>query len=49
MISIYEAIGATKAKTHLTMRYMMDETLPFKMYKDEMEENRAARQARQKE
>jgi len=27
---------------------MIDDTLPFKMYKDEMEENRAARQAGQK-
>lgn len=48
MISIYEAIGATRAKVHLTLRYMIDDTLPFKMYKDEMEENRAARQAGQK-
>ncbi|MGE5349687.1 MAG: GNAT family N-acetyltransferase [Actinomycetota bacterium] len=48
MISIYEAIGAQKAKTHLTLRYMIDDTLPFKMYKDEMEENRAAREAKLK-
>ncbi len=46
MISIYEAIGAHKAKTHLTMRYMIDDTLPFKMYKLEMEENKAERQAK---
>lgn len=46
MISMYEAIGAHKAKTHLTMRYMIDDTLPFKMYKVEMEENRAERQAK---
>ncbi|MCB9028004.1 MAG: hypothetical protein H6545_02670 [Bacteroidales bacterium] len=48
MISIYEAIGAHKAKTHLTMRYMIDDALPFIMYKDEMEENRAAREAKLK-
>jgi GNAT superfamily N-acetyltransferase len=48
MISIYEAIGAHKAKTHLTMRYMIDNTIAFKMYKDEMEENRARRQAKLK-
>jgi len=48
MISIYEAIGAQKAKTHLTLRYMIDDTLPFIMYKDEMEENRAAREAKLK-
>jgi GNAT superfamily N-acetyltransferase len=46
MISIYEAIGAHKAKTHLTMRYMIDDTLPFRMYKTEMEENKAERQAK---
>ncbi len=49
MISIYEAIGATRAKTHLTMRYMIDSTLPFRMYRDEMEENKAARQAKLRE
>jgi len=48
MISIYEAIGAQKAKTHLTLRYMIDDTLPFRMYKDEMDENRAAREAKLK-
>lgn len=45
MISIYEALGGVKAKTHVTMRYMIDDTLPFKMYKDEIEENRAERLA----
>jgi len=48
MISIYEALGAQKAKTHLTMRYMIDNTIVFKMYKDEMDENRAERQAKLK-
>lgn len=46
MISIYEAIGARRAKTHLTLRFMIDDTLPFKMYKVEMEENRLERQAK---
>ncbi|HCM59171.1 MAG TPA: N-acetyltransferase [Bacteroidales bacterium] len=46
MISIYEALGAHKAKTHLTLRYMMDDTLPFKMYREEMEENKAEREAK---
>lgn len=36
MISIYEALGAKKAKTHITYRYMIDESLPFMRYKDEM-------------
>jgi len=48
MISIYEALGAHKAKTHLTLRYMIDDTLPFKMYREEMEENKAAREAKAK-
>jgi len=48
MISIYEAIGARKAKTHLTMRYMIDKTLPFKVYRQEMEETKAERLAKLK-
>jgi hypothetical protein len=36
MIAIYEALGSKKAKTHLTYRYMIDESLPFVRYKDEM-------------
>jgi len=36
MISIYEAIGATKAKTHITFRYLFDQSRPFVRYKDEM-------------
>lgn len=46
MISIYEALGGVRAKTHMTFRYMIDDTLPFIMYKDEMKENMAERQAR---
>jgi GNAT superfamily N-acetyltransferase len=36
MISIYEAIGATRAKTHITYRYMLNSSLPFIRYTDEM-------------
>ena len=36
MIAIYVAIGAQKAKTHVTYRYFMNEKLTFKRYKDEM-------------
>jgi GNAT superfamily N-acetyltransferase len=36
MIAIYEALGASKAKTHVTYRYMINEKLPFVRYKDEM-------------
>jgi GNAT superfamily N-acetyltransferase len=48
MIAIYEALGASKAKTHMTFRYMINDKLPFKMYKLEIEENKAARQPRHK-
>jgi hypothetical protein len=48
MIAIYEALGASKAKTHMTFRYMMNDKLPFKMYRLEMEENKAERQLRHK-
>jgi GNAT superfamily N-acetyltransferase len=36
MIAIYEALGATKAKTHITYRYLINNSLPFIRYKDEM-------------
>jgi len=36
MIAIYEAIGARKAKTHVTYRYFINDKLPFIRYKDEM-------------
>ena len=36
MISIYEAIGAKKAKTHLTYRYLINNELAFVNFKDEM-------------
>lgn len=36
MISIYEALGAQKAKTHITFRYMINDKLEFIRYKDEM-------------
>jgi hypothetical protein len=38
MIAIYEAIDAQKAKTHVTYRYLINDKLPFKRYKDEMAE-----------
>jgi hypothetical protein len=36
MIAIYEAIGAMKARTHITYRYMINDKLEFIRYKDEM-------------
>ena len=39
MIAIYEALGAKKAKTHITYRYLINKNLPFIRYKDEMAEN----------
>jgi hypothetical protein len=38
MIAIYEAIGAKKAKTHVTYRYLINKSLTFRRYKDEMAE-----------
>jgi hypothetical protein len=39
MIAIYEALEATKAKIHITYRYMINKDLPFKRYKEELAEN----------
>jgi hypothetical protein len=36
MIAIYEALGAKKAKTHITYRYLINTDLPFIRYKDEL-------------
>jgi hypothetical protein len=36
MIAIYEALGAKKAKTHFTYRYLINDKLPFITYKEEM-------------
>jgi hypothetical protein len=36
MTAIYEALGAQKAKTHITFRYMINDKLEFVRYKDEM-------------
>jgi len=38
MIAIYEALGATKVKTHVTYRFMINNKLVFTRYKDEMAE-----------
>jgi GNAT superfamily N-acetyltransferase len=36
MIAIYEALGATKTKTHLTYRYMINKELHFSRYMEEI-------------
>ena len=36
MIAIYEALGAQRAKMHITYRYLINDNLKFKRYKDEM-------------
>lgn len=36
MIAIWEALGAKKAKTHTTYRYIINNKLPFIRYKDEI-------------
>jgi len=38
MIAIYEALGAKKAKTHITYRFFINTALPFIRFKDEMAE-----------
>jgi hypothetical protein len=38
MIAIYEALGAKKAKTHVTYRYLINQKLTFVRYKDELSE-----------
>jgi hypothetical protein len=38
MIAIYEALGATRAKTHITYRLMINKQLPFRRYMVEMSE-----------
>jgi hypothetical protein len=35
MISLYEAVGAVKAKTHYTLRYMIDTTVTFERFMPE--------------
>lgn len=37
MIGIYEALGANRAKIHITYRYMINDKLTFKTYKEEMD------------
>ena len=36
MTAIYEALGAHRAKTHITYRYLINDKLEFTRYKDEM-------------
>jgi len=36
MIAIYEALGARRAKMHITYRYLINDSLKFIRYKDEM-------------
>jgi hypothetical protein len=40
MMSMYEAIGAQKAKTHITYRYYINDKLKYIRYKDEMAEKK---------
>jgi hypothetical protein len=37
MLAIYEALGAKRAKTHITYRYLINDKLNFVRYKDEMD------------
>jgi GNAT superfamily N-acetyltransferase len=38
MIAIYEALEASRAKTHITYRYLINKELPFRRYMEEMAE-----------
>ena len=42
MIAIYEALGAHKAKMHITYRYMINDKIEFIRYKDEMAQKHSA-------
>ena len=44
MIAIYEALGAGKAKTHITYRFLINKNISFKRYKDEMAEKHRFKQ-----
>ncbi len=44
MIAIYEALGAQKAKTHFTYRFMINKNLPFVRYKEEITDKLNIRQ-----
>jgi GNAT superfamily N-acetyltransferase len=39
MIAIYEALGAKKAKTHITYRYLINPEIPFIRYIDELSDS----------
>jgi GNAT superfamily N-acetyltransferase len=47
MIAIYEALGAKKAKMHITYRYMINDKLKFIRYKDEMARKQKAERTTQ--
>ena len=38
MIAIYEALGSEKAKTHLTLRYLINDKLTFRTYSEEVQD-----------
>jgi len=42
MIAIYEALGARRAKTHITYRYLINKKLQFVRFKDEMTERQGS-------
>lgn len=48
MLAIYEALGASRAKTHVTYRYLVDKTDEFKRYKDEVAEKQISKYGSEK-
>jgi GNAT superfamily N-acetyltransferase len=49
MLAIYEALGAKKAKIHVTYRYMINKNLKFMRYVDEMAEKQDVNEDKNKE
>jgi RimJ/RimL family protein N-acetyltransferase len=48
MIATYEALGAKRAKTHITYRYLINDKLQFIRYKDEMAEKQTIKDGNRK-
>jgi len=43
MMAIYEAVGASRAKTHITYRYLINDKISFVRFRDEMAEKQKSR------
>ena len=43
MIALYNALDTVRTKTHITYRYLINDSLPFVRYKDEKNETEKSR------